>query len=205
MAGRTTKVPRPRTRTVRSRLMVAWGDIPTWVTAGVAFLTLIGATLAYKTQFGATPSSAHPASRPDSRPGARAGQPNRRPACAIDGAEAKVLPDEASLQAVLAGMDYAQIKARDARSLGAGRCRPRVRDIRCCRPRQADDRGGHAEAYGTRRPVLTVLGLALHGSGPTATAAKPLDNACRVWTAVECRPSARTATDDPGRCASSYG
>lgn len=30
--------------------MVAWGDVPTWVTAGVAFLALIGASLAYRTQ-----------------------------------------------------------------------------------------------------------------------------------------------------------
>ena len=37
-------------RPVRSRLMVAWGDVPTWVTAGVAFLALIGASLAYRTQ-----------------------------------------------------------------------------------------------------------------------------------------------------------
>ena len=37
------------------------------------------------------------------------------------------------------------------------------------------------------------------------TAAKPLDNTGPRWTAVECRPSARTATDSPGRCAYSYG
>lgn len=30
--------------------MVAWGDVPTWVTAGVAFMALIGASLAYRTQ-----------------------------------------------------------------------------------------------------------------------------------------------------------
>jgi hypothetical protein len=30
--------------------MAQWGDIPTWVTAGVAFLALIGASLAYRTQ-----------------------------------------------------------------------------------------------------------------------------------------------------------
>lgn len=30
--------------------MVNWGDVPTWVTAGVAFLALIGAALAYGTQ-----------------------------------------------------------------------------------------------------------------------------------------------------------
>jgi hypothetical protein len=30
--------------------MVQWGDIPTWVTVGVAFLALIGAALAYRTQ-----------------------------------------------------------------------------------------------------------------------------------------------------------
>jgi hypothetical protein len=30
--------------------MVAWGDVPTWMTAGVAFLALIGAVLAYRTQ-----------------------------------------------------------------------------------------------------------------------------------------------------------
>jgi hypothetical protein len=37
------------------------------------------------------------------------------------------------------------------------------------------------------------------------TAAKPLDSACPEWTTVECRPSTRTATDGPGRCAYSYG
>jgi len=37
------------------------------------------------------------------------------------------------------------------------------------------------------------------------TAAKPLDNACPVRTTLECRPSTRTATDGPGRCAYSYG
>ena len=30
--------------------MVNWGDVPTWATAGVAFLALIGAALAYRTQ-----------------------------------------------------------------------------------------------------------------------------------------------------------
>jgi hypothetical protein len=30
--------------------MAAWGDVPAWVTAGVAFLALIGAMLAYRTQ-----------------------------------------------------------------------------------------------------------------------------------------------------------
>jgi hypothetical protein len=30
--------------------MMNWGDVPTWVTAGVAFLALIGATLAYRAQ-----------------------------------------------------------------------------------------------------------------------------------------------------------
>lgn len=30
--------------------MVNWGDVPTWVAAGVAFLALIGAALAYRTQ-----------------------------------------------------------------------------------------------------------------------------------------------------------
>ena len=33
------------------------------------------------------------------------------------------------------------------------------------------------------------------------TAAKLLDNACTGWTAVDCRPSARTAADGPGRLA----
>jgi len=33
------------------------------------------------------------------------------------------------------------------------------------------------------------------------TAAKPLGNACPGWTAVECRPSARTAMDGPERVA----
>jgi hypothetical protein len=37
------------------------------------------------------------------------------------------------------------------------------------------------------------------------TAAKPLDNTYPEWTAVECRPSARTAVDGSGRCAYSYG
>ena len=37
------------------------------------------------------------------------------------------------------------------------------------------------------------------------TAAKPLDNAGPGWTAVECRPSAQTALDGPGRCARYYG
>jgi hypothetical protein len=37
------------------------------------------------------------------------------------------------------------------------------------------------------------------------TAAKPLDNTSPEWTAVECRPSARTAVDGSGRCAYSYG
>ena len=37
------------------------------------------------------------------------------------------------------------------------------------------------------------------------TAAKPLDNARPGLTAVECRPSARTALDDSGRPAHSYG
>ena len=35
--------------------------------------------------------------------------------------------------------------------------------------------------------------------------AKPLDKARPIRTAVECRPSAATATDGPGRCAHSYG
>ena len=39
----------------------------------------------------------------------------------------------------------------------------------------------------------------------TATAAKMLDSTRPRWTGVECRPSARTATDHPGRCAYSYG
>jgi len=38
-----------------------------------------------------------------------------------------------------------------------------------------------------------------------ATAAKPLDNPGREWTAAECRPSAQTAMDGPGRLASAYG
>jgi hypothetical protein len=37
------------------------------------------------------------------------------------------------------------------------------------------------------------------------TVAKRLDNACPVRTTLECRPSARTATDGPGRCAHSNG
>src|SRR5215471_2971308 len=36
------------------------------------------------------------------------------------------------------------------------------------------------------------------------TVAKPLDKARPIRTAVECRPSAATATDGPGRCAHSY-
>src|SRR6266851_1944205 len=41
---------------------------------------------------------------------------------------------------------------RDARGLGAGRCRPGVRDIRCRRPRPAGNRGGHAEPDAAARP-----------------------------------------------------
>jgi hypothetical protein len=37
------------------------------------------------------------------------------------------------------------------------------------------------------------------------TTAKPLDNPCPVQTTLECRPSTRTTTDGPGRCAYSYG
>src|ERR1700748_3074350 len=37
------------------------------------------------------------------------------------------------------------------------------------------------------------------------TAAKPLDNTRSGLTAVECRPSAATTVDGPGRCAHSYG
>ena len=50
-------------------------------------------------------------------------------------------------------------------------------------------------------------GPALGARAVTAanTAAKPLDNACPVRTSLECRPSTRTATDGPGRCAYSYG
>jgi hypothetical protein len=66
-------------------------------------------------------------------------------------------PEQLKLHAVLAGMDYAQVQA-EMPDLGAGRCRAGVRDIRCCRPRQAGDRGGHAEADGAARPGLAVLG-----------------------------------------------
>ena len=44
-----------------------------------------------------------------------------------------------------------------------------------------------------------LIGVFAAGIRPAATAAKPLDNACPGWTAVECRPSARTAMDGPGR------
>jgi hypothetical protein len=37
------------------------------------------------------------------------------------------------------------------------------------------------------------------------TVAKPLDKARPMRAAVECRPSAATATDGPGRSAYSYG
>jgi hypothetical protein len=46
-----------------------------------------------------------------------------------------------------------------------------------------------------RRSIATVA----------KTAAKPLDNTGPEWTAMECRPIARTAVDDSGRCAYSYG
>ena len=36
-------------------------------------------------------------------------------------------------------------------------------------------------------------------------AARRLDNACPIRTTVECRPSAQTAMDGPGRLASAYG
>jgi hypothetical protein len=49
--------------------------------------------------------------------------------------------------------------------------------------------------------------LVQHRSAATAanTAATAADNTCQVSTTVEYRPSAQTRTDDPGRCAHSYG
>jgi hypothetical protein len=74
--------------------VVAWGDVPTWVTAGVAFLALIGATLAYKTQseqLRLQRIQLEDQTRVQEREQAnlvdvRAG--------AIDGAQARVLPDD---------------------------------------------------------------------------------------------------------------
>jgi hypothetical protein len=59
-------------------------------------------------------------------------------------------PEQLKLQAVLAAMDYAGT-GRDARGLGASRCRAGIRDLRCRRRRQARDRGGHAKAGSTAR------------------------------------------------------
>lgn len=49
--------------------------------------------------------------------------------------------------------------------------------------------------YGAESPAI----------GAANTAAKPLDNTWHAWTTLDCRPSARTVTDGPGRLAHSYG
>jgi hypothetical protein len=73
---------------------------------------------------------------------------------------------------------------------GAGRCRARMQV-------QAGNDDGRR-----MRPQPTGQGRLSRPVTAANTAAKPLDNPCRWWTDVECRPSARTATDNPGRVAS---
>ena len=76
--------------------MVAWGDIPTWVTAGVAFLALIGATLAYRAQseqLRLQRIQLEDQTRVQEREQANLVDVR---ASAIDGAQAKVLPDDRS-------------------------------------------------------------------------------------------------------------
>jgi hypothetical protein len=81
----------------------------------------------------------------------------------------------------------------------------------------ADSRRGHMDcirpALGPDQPdrqAVTPETQAVEGQcrAPVAganTAAKPLDNACPGWIAVECRPSTRTATDGPRRLARPCG
>ena len=76
--------------------MVAWGDLPTWVTAGVAFLALIAATLAYKTQseqLRLQRIQLEDQTRVQEREQANLVEVR---AGAIDGAQAKMLPDDKS-------------------------------------------------------------------------------------------------------------
>ena len=53
--------------------------------------------------------------------------------------------------------------------------------------------------------MQTVEGQSRAAVTAANTAAKPLDNTGSEWTAVECRPSVRTAVDGPGRPAYSSG
>ena len=60
--------------------------------------------------------------------------------------------------------------------------------------------------WGYVRPEKQTVGDQRQDAVTVAnTVAKPLDKTRPVRTAVECRPSAQTATDGPGRCAHSYG
>jgi hypothetical protein len=58
---------------------------------------------------------------------------------------------------------------------------------------------------GDARPEKTVEIDARTAATVANTVAKPSDNACRAWTALECRPRPWPAMDGPGRCAHSYG
>ena len=100
---------------------------------------------------------------------------------------------------------------------------PRARQAQPASRRVGDDSndGNGAASPGTRTPPAT-LGVdqptrksarrkrtvedQCHSAVTAAnTAAKPLDNTGPVQTTVECRPSAQTAMDGPGRLASAYG
>ena len=82
-----------------------------------------------------------------------------------------------------------QPRLRPARPRAAGRRRSRGRALTKLVLRPDDQPATRAAAAGTA----------------ANTAAKPLDNTCPRRAGVECRPSARTATDGPGRRAHSYG
>jgi hypothetical protein len=74
------------------------------------------------------------------------------------------------------------------------------------RPSAAHDTRTIRATLGYVRPEKQTVGDQRQGAVTVAnTVAKPPYNACPRRTDLECRPSTRTMTDGPGRCAHSYG